>query len=373
MFSAAPRVRSHGLGLVLATVLAAALLAPASASPSPIEEIRPNPARVTLRSSGVSQPSRVAAKPIARGAQSAAFRVTYDAGFEANPRAKAAFQRAVDLWSTQITSDVPITVEASFAPLEPGVLGAAGATYNATIGGRRYPAALAAKLAGRDLVPRWPMIQAQFSSTAAWYYGTDGNTPADWSDFVSVVMHEIGHGLGFAGSGDVSGGLGSVSSPPEIYDVYVVDGAGLPTLSLAGNSVALGALFRGDNLYWDGANGVAGNGGARPKLYAPITWQGGSSYSHLDDDTYGPGNANSLMTPSINDGEAIHDPGPIARGMFQDMGWTIDAGGAATATPTAIAVVTPTPTPAMAPIPVPTIASGAVRSFLPLGARTGAP
>jgi hypothetical protein len=45
------------------------------------------------------------------------------------------------------------------------------------------------------------------------------------------------------------------------------------------------------------------------------------------------------MTPSISSAEAIHNPGPITRGMFQDMGWAIDAG--ATATPTATRTSTP--------------------------------
>ena len=33
--------------------------------------------------------------------------------------------------------------------------------------------------------------------------GTDGNTPLGKIDFVTVVLHEIGHGLGFTGSMDV--------------------------------------------------------------------------------------------------------------------------------------------------------------------------
>ena len=42
-------------------------------------------------------------------------------------------------------------------------------------------------------------IITSFNSHAAvdWYFGTDGNTPSRRRDFVSVVLHEIGHGLGF--------------------------------------------------------------------------------------------------------------------------------------------------------------------------------
>jgi hypothetical protein len=29
------------------------------------------------------------------------------------------------------------------------------------------------------------------------------------------------------------------------------------------------------------------------------------------------------MTPQIASREAIHDPGPITRGIFEDLGWTV--------------------------------------------------
>jgi len=40
----------------------------------------------------------------------------------------------------------------------------------------------------------------------AWYFGTDANTPAGLIDFVTVVLHEIGHGIGFIGSMNAGNG-----------------------------------------------------------------------------------------------------------------------------------------------------------------------
>jgi hypothetical protein len=54
--------------------------------------------------------------------------------------------------------------------------------------------------------------------------------------------------------------------------------------------------------------------------------------------------------------------------MFQDMGWTIDAG--ATATPTRTPTTIPTTPTATIPVPTP---SGGARNFLPLGSRSSAP
>ncbi|MFQ5434360.1 MAG: hypothetical protein ACE5FD_05735, partial [Anaerolineae bacterium] len=175
-------------------------------------------------------------------------------------------------------------------------------------------------------------ISAQFNKDFSdWYFGTNGTPPSNKYDFVSVVLHEIGHGLGFAGSMVYSGGLGAwgltndgVTYYPTAYDRFAENGSGqsLINTSLFGNpSTTLGSQLTGGNLFFDSPNARAANGGSPPRLYAPGSWQQGSSYSHLDESTYGPGTINSLMTPIINNGEANHDPGPITMGMFKDMGW----------------------------------------------------
>ena len=95
-------------------------------------------------------------------------------------------------------------------------------------------------------------------------------------------------------------------------------------MSSADPSDALTKLYTSNDLFWNGKKGVEANSGVSPQLYAPSEWRQGSSYTHLDEITFSPGNANSLMTPSLDDQEAIHDPGPITLGMLEDMGWTIN-------------------------------------------------
>jgi len=349
MFSTAMR---HALGLTLAALLVFATFGSAAADPAPTSGIVPNHVRVPVVASGVDSGTHVAPSPTPRGAQSATINVAYDAGFQANPAAQAAFQAAVNIWASQLTSTVPITVDAHFSALPTGVLGEAGYNYSWRNNARfprqntGYPAPLAAALAGRDLDPTQTMITANFSNVRSdWYFGTDGNTPSRKIDFESVVLHELGHGLGFAGTGDVTGGIAAIDSPPEAFDLGVVDGTGLSVLNV--NPLAMLTFFTSNNLYWTGTNTLANNGGVRAKLYAPISWQSGSSYSHLDETTYPAGNPNSLMTPSIGSAESVHDPGPIVRGVFQDMGWTINA------------PVTNNPLPA----------PGAYRLLVPLGSR----
>ena len=251
------------------------------------------------------------------------------------PQAQAAFQHAVNLWQNALTSAVPTVVNANFADLgNPLLLGSAGPVTvwrdftNTPRAATWFAAALANKIAGVDLGGAGSVeIQANFNSTATWYYGTDGLTPPGQIDFVSVVLHELGHGLGFIGTGTVSGGNGSIGLAgfPVIYDALAVDGAGnslLNTTLYPNNSPALAAALTSNNIFWNGAAGIAANGGSRPKLYAPAAFAQGSSFSHLDENTYPAGNPNSLMTPFIGSAEAIHTPGGITLGMFTDQGWT---------------------------------------------------
>ena len=264
--------------------------------------------------------------------------VYYGAGFPGP--AQVAFQAAVDIWQSQVSSSVPIAIDANWVDFgNPLLLGEAGAScaFHDFPGAIRpstwFVAPLAERLfpsfAGDCLSPH--EIGASFSSTANWYLGTDGVPTSGTVDFESVVLHELGHGLGFIGTANVSSGLGTVGDQglPYIYDANVVDLAGLSILNAGvypNGSMTLASLLQGSGvpgpgLFWGGANGVAANGGARPVLYAPGSFQSGSSYSHLDENTYPAGDPNSLMTPVLGFAEVIHTPGPIVLGALADMGW----------------------------------------------------
>lgn len=273
-----------------------------------------------------------------RASATATFAVTYT-GF--TPQARAAFQHAVDIWSNLVASPVPIAIDASFrGDLRAGVLGSAGPAtvfrnfLNAPVTGTWYPVALANARAGADIGAGADVIASFSSAFPNWYFGLDGNTPPGQYDFVSVVLHEIGHGLGFIGSlretdeGSRFGvwGFGDGSGVyPLAYDRFAVNAAGQSLINTAifeNPSAPLFDQLISNNVYWSGALGTAANSGSRPRLYAPGAWGDGSSFSHLSESSYPPGTLNSLMTPALNSAEAVHTPGPITLGMFRDMGWT---------------------------------------------------
>jgi hypothetical protein len=258
-------------------------------------------------------------------------------------QAQTALLQALNIWSTQIHSTVSIVVQAEWASLPSGVLGGAGTTTlhrnfpNAPWPNTWYPVATANALAGSDRNGSTPEIQTIFNSNfPAWYFGTNGQPPANQYDFVTVALHEIGHGLGFFGSMQVDSGLGRWGSGtpyPFIYDRFAYNGfnqALLNTGLFPNPSGALAGQLTSNNLFFTGSHAVAANGGSWLKLYAPGSWQQGSSYSHLDNVFNGTPHA--LMTPSITNGEVIHDPGPVTRAILRDLGWAVGGNTAPTLT-----------------------------------------
>ena len=255
--------------------------------------------------------------------------VTYT-GF--TPEAEAAFQYAVDIWASILTSNVPILINANWTDIPGNTLGFAGAAgYEDGFPGSVapnivYPVSLADKIAGANLNGGAFDINATFDSGTTWYLGTDGNTPGGQYDFVSVVLHELCHGLGMLGSSAIDGVNGDWQLGGNfflIYDTFVENGSQTAVTTFADGTVALADQFQSDDLFWNGASAVTANGGLKPKLYAPATYQQGSSFSHLNETTYPAGNPNSLMTPFIGAAEAIHDPGALQIGIMEDIGWTV--------------------------------------------------
>jgi len=251
---------------------------------------------------------------------------------------RAAFEYALGIWSGLLPSAYAgetITVDARFDPLGGGpndaILGQAGPKQlrwnfgGNSLANTLYGDALANHLKGGDLGPGSAEIAATFNSdvdnsyvlgSIDWYYGTDGNCGEN-SDFASVVLHELGHGLDFSSAFDPSSGR-YYGSYPDIYDRFleIGDGTDLTGMSNAGRAAAAVS----NDLYWSGSGGIAGNGGTRPKLYAPRPVEPGSSVSHTDETLY----PNDLMSPWYSGPD--HDPGSMDLGMLADLGWNLRSG-----------------------------------------------
>lgn len=262
-----------------------------------------------------------------------------------SPAAQRSFQAAVDIWANLITSPVPIRIRAVWRAIDSGsgggtILGQASpGDFTRNFPGQQragtwYPIALAEKIAGQELNSvNDPDITAEFNSSAPWYLGV-ASPGANQFDFTSVVLHELCHGLGFTSSLRVpvsqTGTIGTTGSwgfgtgSPFVYDHFIENGSAqqlINTTNFANPSSPLKEQLTGDNLFFNSPTATASNKDVKAKVYAPTTYQGGSSISHVNDATYPSGNINSLMTAGASLREVIRDPGPIVKGIFADMGW----------------------------------------------------
>ena len=179
------------------------------------------------------------------------------------------FQYAAGIWGGILPSSVVIEVRAQFNPqtctATSAVLGSAGPVtihrdfVNAPLTGTWYHQALANRLAESDLSPTNPDINATFNLNldsgtclggATWYYGIDGNEGTD-VELLPVVLHELGHGLGF--STTTSGTTGNYQSGfPHVYDHFLMDNTlGLHWDEMTAAQRAASAIAI-DHLVWDG-------------------------------------------------------------------------------------------------------------------------
>ena len=256
-----------------------------------------------------------------------------------------AFQHAADIWANRLSSPVEIRINANLNPLTcnstSAVLGSASATTvhrdftGAPLANTWYPQALANSRAGIDLAPGNSDIVAQFNSrigtTCAfplvWYYGLDVNPPPGALDFVSVVLHELGHGLGFQSFVDLPSGA-KLSGLDDAFSLKLEDHSTGKLYRQMTDVERVTASQNSGNLHWVGENVVAASGtltaGVHPtghvQMYAPNPQQPGSSVSHFDTAV----SPNELMEPFYTG--ANHN---VARTLelFEDLGWAITTAG----------------------------------------------
>ena len=217
------------------------------------------------------------------------------------------------------------------------VLGQAGASdyYLDYSNGSVVPYALANHILDRDLNGSGLEIDTQFNSALdnqngctaglSWYYGFD-TAPDDGTSFLSVVLHEIVHGMGFIGL------MGSSAHAPFSWPDGK-EGFSLLSKNLgrAGLSATLDEMTRGqriiamtsgDRLTWkgDSANNKTSNYSSgvnqnEIQFYAPSSFDSGSSLSHFDVDLA----PDELMEPIYTD--TFSDIG-LSLEVLIDIGWS---------------------------------------------------
>lgn len=248
-------------------------------------------------------------------------------------------------WSQYLVIPVPIKVNIFFVnstslpfsaiTLANGSTNFIGAPYTNFI----YPTALANQLAGGELNIGEYDMDIYINLATNYYFGT-GKPSISQSDFMSTIMHEIGHGLGFYSSGYVnSSGLGSfgnipptalfpltTSFPwhgqdgyPSIYDKFIIKQSHNNLVGIAtNNSTILGDSIKYRLNYFNGTSYAnASNGGQ------PVKLSGGTGAYTLGVDLLHINSSicNSLMSYCWGNGDTVRKPALWEMGILKEIGW----------------------------------------------------
>ena len=261
------------------------------------------------------------------------------------------FNFAANIWGGFLDTNVPIVINSQFNSLTPcstsgGVLGSAGTTSisrdfpNAPLANTWYPTALAAKLSGADRNGTTAEINATFNSDidtgclgsgTRFYYGLDNTTPSNTVNLLVVLLHEMGHGLGFQSF--VNGATGQYAGSDtqgrfaDVFTRLMYDRTTGKNWSQMTDAERVTSSTNAGNVLFDGANVriasaflTAGRetSTGRVQLYTPAAYEAGSSISHWDVSAA----PNLLMEPNINRGLPLTLD--LTRQVTRDLGWYRD-------------------------------------------------
>ena len=125
---------------------------------------------------------------------------------ETDSNIHTAIEYGFDIWESYLEVKAPIEVNITFVPTISGA--SAVGIYNAKKGFDSapnpniwYPSALANTLEEKKISTDEVDIELLFDKSVDWYYGLDGKPGTDQLDFVTLFLHELCHGLGFASVG----------------------------------------------------------------------------------------------------------------------------------------------------------------------------
>ena len=258
------------------------------------------------------------------------------------------FNYAAAIWGSFLDSTVPITVNSKFDPISPcssagGVLGSAGTSASRDFAGAQYPGtwyptALRNKIVGTDNNPAAAEINATFNSSvdigclgsgSRFYYGLDNTTPPNRINLLVVLLHEMGHGLGFLTFADGStGALGN--GYIDVFARHMFDRTANKSWGEMTNTERQASAINNGNLLFTGSSVRGASGGltggrdsstGAVQLFAPTSLQSGSSLSHFDKAAF----PNLLMEPSITIGLPLSLD--LTKQQMRDIGWFRDANG----------------------------------------------
>lgn len=273
--------------------------------------------------------------PVA-GESAVTFQFTYDSAAGGDlwtDEAKAALNVAAETLGGYFSAyDAVIHMQVSGSNENTLVLASAGAGYMNLSSGFGNLGMVGDKILSNGAIdPNGPGYDGSVNANFFRPWSFTDTVGAGQFDFISTMIHELGHALGFSSGLDSSGAsmLGTGMYSP--FDQFIINGAGERMISesltlspswavdsIGGTGTA--PATPGSGLYFNGAFAMAANGGNPVPLYTPNPWEDGSSGAHLDDE-YFTGASQQLMNAASTTGPGVRTLSDIEIGIFKDLGY----------------------------------------------------
>lgn len=216
----------------------------------------------------------------------------------------AAVTTTLNIWDDTFRNTASRKIEAtiSWGALEEGVLAGSFSNY-VEYDGENYNAATSTEVIwkeGEDVVLEEGEMDFRLQFNPVYGFSTGNTTPQNATDFISVLLHEIGHNVGFNSLNDT----GTYGEYYTIWDSLITDAQGNHPGDAGFN-------------YQTGVSYTIGSGGLT--VYNPFVFAPGSSMSHVD----AASDPNALMQYSIGEGIQRRNPSDQEKALLAEMGWVL--------------------------------------------------
>jgi hypothetical protein len=255
-------------------------------------------------------------------------------GDEVTQTQRAAMGRAASLWSSWLASDATLQfdISVSFKPLGGTTLAQSDSTAyilnnNLMLTTTQY----------QNLTGTYDMASdgfIEFDSTRSWYDEGDTQPIGSRYDLMSVALHEVGHILGMTASytqgftiaGVQYGGWGKQDTSLPGFPYYLTQWDSLlrdknnnPPTPRNGTGIATDSFNETGAVTFIGDNAKAANNGNPLPVYAPSTYNAGSSLTHPDASL-----ASSFLMNYQYTG-VVHGLYDFELAAFTDLGWKFNS------------------------------------------------
>lgn len=253
--------------------------------------------------------------------------------FDVPPNIESEIKEAFKIWESILISNIPINTHIYWENLGNSTLANAASSKvyknfsNAPNRDIWYPSSLAESIHGKNLNGNEADIVLKINKNMVWSVQNPDHPEA--YDLVSVILHEIAHGIGFLSSFEKKEDekiYWGIQNLPFIYDSFLVDSKDQSVTNhrfYTNGSESLTELLTQLEVYFNINKEIYPY--QNPKVHTPNPFSVGGSLSHFSNRMNSfPDSRDELMYPTIMKRLSFDSPGEATLGVLYQMGWELN-------------------------------------------------